>query len=48
MGKYATKLRSMTQGRGVYRMKFAHYEEVPRDQADKLAKEHEEAKAQGS
>ena len=48
MGKYATKLRSMTQGRGVYRMKFAHYEEVPRDQADKLAKEYEEAKAQGS
>jgi len=48
MGKYATKLRSMTQGRGVYRMKFAHYEEVPRDQAEKLAKEFEEAKAQGS
>lgn len=48
MGKYSTKLRSMTQGRGVYRMKFAHYEEVPRDQADKLIKEYDEAKAQGS
>jgi elongation factor G len=48
MAKYSTKLRSMTQGRGVYRMKFAHYEEVPRDQGDKLIKEYDEAKAQGS
>ncbi len=48
MAKYSTKLRSMTQGRGVYRMKFAHYEEVPRDQADKLIKEYDDAKAQGS
>jgi elongation factor G len=29
MFKYATELRSMTQGRGFYAMKFSHYEEVP-------------------
>jgi len=27
---YSTKLRSMTQGRAVYSMEFAHYEEVPK------------------
>lgn len=29
MFKYANALRSMTQGRGSYSMKFSHYEEVP-------------------
>jgi elongation factor G len=27
---YATKLRSMTQGRGSFTMEFSHYEEVPK------------------
>ncbi len=27
--RYATDLRSITQGRGVFRMEFSHYEEVP-------------------
>ena len=48
LAKYSSKLRSMTQGRGVYRMKFSHYEEVPREHAEKLIKEYEEARAQGS
>jgi elongation factor G len=48
MAKYSTKLRSMTQGRGIYRQKFSHYEEVPKDQAEKLIKAYEEARAQGS
>jgi elongation factor G len=47
MAKYSTKLRSMTQGRGIYRQKFSHYEEVPRDQAEKLIKTYEEARAKG-
>ncbi len=28
---YATKLRSMTQGRGSFTMEFDHYEEVPKN-----------------
>lgn len=31
MYKYSTSLRSMTQGRGYFAMKFHHYEEVPRE-----------------
>ncbi len=34
--QYATALRSMTQGTGVYRMDFSHYDEVPGDVARKL------------
>jgi elongation factor G len=50
MYKYATHLRAITQGRGTYRMKFDHYEEVPRDAADKIvaaarAEKEAEAKA---
>jgi len=35
---YATDLRSRTSGRASYSMKFGHYEEVPRDVAEKLLK----------
>jgi elongation factor G len=34
--KYATQLRSMTQGRGMHRSKFVQFEEVPREFADKV------------
>jgi len=34
--KYATHLRSITQGRGMHHAKFSHYEEVPREIADKV------------
>jgi elongation factor G len=34
--QYATRLRSMTQGRGVYRRRFSHYEEVPREIVEKI------------
>lgn len=33
---YATKLRSITQGRGIFRRKFSHYEEVPKEQEGKI------------
>ena len=33
---YATILRSMTQGRGTYNMEPSHYEEVPRQIAEKI------------
>ena len=33
---YSTRLRSMTQGRAVYSMEFAHYEEVPKSKADEI------------
>jgi len=34
--KYSTTLRSLTQGRGAHRMKFSHYEEVPKENAEKI------------
>jgi len=34
--KYASHLRSITQGRGMHSARTAHYEEVPRDQADRV------------
>ncbi|MBI5647056.1 MAG: elongation factor G [Ignavibacteriae bacterium] len=36
---YATRLRSITQGRGVFRRSFSHYEEVPTDVMNKLIEE---------
>jgi len=36
MLRYATDLRSMTQGRGSYTMTFSHYEEVPHKLAEKV------------
>jgi elongation factor G len=41
--KYSTTLRSMTQGRGMYESSFSHYEEVPREIAQKVV---DEAKAE--
>jgi elongation factor G len=33
---YATDIRSMTQGRGIFSMEFSHYEEVPRSVAEPI------------
>jgi elongation factor G len=33
---YSTKLRSMTQGRAVYSMEFAHYAEVPKSKSEEI------------
>jgi elongation factor G len=46
--KYSTILRSMTQGRGMYRTKFSHYEEVPREFAEKVIAAAEKAKEESS
>lgn len=49
--KYATHLRSLTQGRGMHNATFSHYEEVPREHADKViasAKAEKEAGAHAS
>ena len=37
--KYATAIRSMTQGRGSYSMEFSHYEETPHDTQEKIIAE---------
>jgi len=42
--RYSTHLRSMTQGRGNYTVKFSSYEEVPRELADKIIEEAKAAK----
>lgn len=39
MFKYATDLRSMTQGRGTFTMDFSHYEEVPGNISEKIIEE---------
>ena len=49
--KYAAHLRSITQGRGVHSQKFSHYEEVPRELAERVvaaAKAEKEAGAHAS
>jgi elongation factor G len=38
---YSTTLRSLTQGRGFYTKTFAHYEQVPGDQAKKIIEAHQ-------
>lgn len=42
--KYATDLRSMTQGRGKFSMRFERYDEVPLPSQEKIIKEAHEAK----
>ncbi len=44
MYKYSNSLRSMTQGRGFFTMEFDHYEEVPREIAQKIIEEAKRAK----
>ncbi|MFH0881759.1 MAG: elongation factor G [bacterium] len=43
--KYANTLRSLTSGRGVFRRKFSHYEDVPGDIQQKLIHEYQEKRA---
>ncbi|HEV8639167.1 MAG TPA: elongation factor G [Chloroflexota bacterium] len=45
MQRYATDLRSITQGRGTYTMEFSHYEEVPAHIAQQVIAEHKKVQA---
>lgn len=42
--KYSSQLRSLTQGRGVHRRKFSHYEEVPKDVEQKVIDEYNKSR----
>ena len=42
--KYATELRSLTQGRGIFTKQFVRYEEVPESEVDKVINSINEAK----
>ena len=44
--RYSTNLRSMTQGRGIHKQKFDHYEEVPREIIEKIVAEHAKGKVE--
>jgi elongation factor G len=44
--KYSTHLRSLTQGRGAVERDFSHYEEVPKEIAEKVIAEAQAAKQQ--
>ncbi len=44
--KYSTVLRSITQGKASHRQKFSHYEEVPRDEEQKIIAAVKAAKAE--
>lgn len=46
--KYSTILRSMTQGRGVYKTKFSHYDEMPRELMEKVIAAAEKAKEEAA
>jgi elongation factor G len=40
--RYATDLRSMTQGRGTYEAEFSHYQAVPPHLVDRIVAEHKQ------
>jgi elongation factor G len=46
MRRYATDLRSITQGRGVFTMEFSHYEPVPSHLAEQIIAEAKKQKEQ--
>jgi len=45
--KYSSNLRSLTQGRGMHKRHFAHYEEVPKEVENKIIEEYKRAKEEG-
>ena len=45
---YVSSVRSMTQGRGTHKREFSHYEEVPRENAQKIIEEAKKEKEEHS
>jgi elongation factor G len=43
--RYSSTLRSLTGGRGVHKEEFGHYEEMPRDQEQKVIEESKKHRA---
>lgn len=48
MNGYSSTLRSLTQGRGTYKRKFANYEEVPKDIENKIIDQHRKEKEEAA
>ena len=46
--RYASKLRSLTGGRGVHTEEFSHYEEMPRELEQQVIEEAKKARAGNS
>lgn len=45
---YATKLRSITQGRGIFKRRFSHYEETPKEIEAKIIEHAQKEKAEAN
>jgi elongation factor G len=45
--KYASTLRSLTSGRGVYKRSFSHYEEVPKEVEQRIVDEYKKLREEG-
>lgn len=45
---YATRLRSITQGRGLFKRRFSHYDEVPKEVVSKIIAEAQKEKVEAS
>ncbi|MGK9477333.1 elongation factor G [Melioribacter sp. OK-6-Me] len=46
--KYSTQLRSLTSGRGMFKMSFSHYEEVPKEVEAKIIEEYQKHKEEAA
>ncbi|MGK9369539.1 elongation factor G [Melioribacter sp. Ez-97] len=46
--KYSTQLRSLTSGRGMFKMSFSHYEEVPKEVEAKIIEEYQKQKQEAA
>ncbi|AFN75959.1 translation elongation factor G [Melioribacter roseus P3M-2] len=46
--KYSTQLRSLTSGRGMFKMSFSHYEEVPKEVETKIIEEYQKQKQEAA